>query len=80
MELSLEQAKEYTNMVRKKSPVVHCITNIVTANDCANILLAAGALPTMAHHPMEVAEVLLPILSAKNEMIFLSSTGSVIFR
>ncbi|MDD7403282.1 MAG: hydroxyethylthiazole kinase [Butyribacter sp.] len=57
MELSLEQAKEYTNMVRKKSPVVHCITNIVTANDCANILLAAGALPTMAHHPMEVAEV-----------------------
>lgn len=37
--------------------MVHCITNIVTATDCANILLAAGASPTMAHHPAEAAEV-----------------------
>ena len=33
------------------------ITNAVTVNDCANILLAAGASPTMAHHPLEVAEI-----------------------
>ena len=26
-------------------------------NDCANVLLAAGASPVMAHHPEEVAEV-----------------------
>ena len=26
-------------------------------NDCANILLAAGASPTMAHHPLEVEEI-----------------------
>lgn len=38
-------------------PLIHCITNIVTVNDCANILLAMGASPTMAHHPEEVAEV-----------------------
>lgn len=43
--------------IQKKCPLVHCITNIVTVNDCANILLAAGASPTMAHHPAEVEEV-----------------------
>ena len=42
--------------VRKKAPLVQCITNIVTVNDCANILLAAGASATMAHHPLEVAD------------------------
>lgn len=43
--------------IQETRPVVHCITNIVTVNDCANILLAAGASPTMAHDPREVAEV-----------------------
>lgn len=38
-------------------PIVHCITNAVTVNDCANVLLAIGASPTMAHHPMEVEEI-----------------------
>ena len=42
--------------VREKAPLVQCITNIVTVNDCANILLAAGASATMAHHPLEVAD------------------------
>lgn len=40
-----------------KRPVIQCITNIVTVNDCANILLAIGASPTMAHHPAEVEEI-----------------------
>ena len=40
--------------VRERAPLVQCITNIVTVNDCANILLAAGASATMAHHPLEV--------------------------
>ena len=31
---------EILKNVRKKSPLVHCITNYVTVNDCANILLA----------------------------------------
>ncbi len=43
--------------IQAERPLVHCITNIVTVNDCANILLAAGASPTMAHHPSEVEEV-----------------------
>ena len=43
--------------IKRSRPLVHCITNMVTVNDCANILLAAGASPTMAHHPLEVEEV-----------------------
>ena len=42
--------------VRTRAPLVQCITNMVTVNDCANILLAAGASATMAHHPLEVAD------------------------
>ncbi|MDO4409166.1 MAG: hydroxyethylthiazole kinase [Eubacteriales bacterium] len=40
----------------RRRPVVQCITNIVTVNDCANALLAIGASPTMAHHPEEMAD------------------------
>lgn len=43
--------------VREKSPLIHCITNYVTANDCANLLLACGASPIMADSPDEVGDV-----------------------
>lgn len=42
--------------VRETAPLVQCITNFVTVNDCANIILASGGSPTMASHPMEVEE------------------------
>jgi len=42
--------------VRTKSPLIQCITNFVTVNDCANILLAAGASPSMAQDIREVEE------------------------
>lgn len=42
---------------RERSPLIHCITNIVTANDCANLLLGCGASPMMAEDPGEVAEI-----------------------
>ena len=48
---------EIYNRIQRERPIIHCITNAVTVNDCANILLAAGASPTMAHHPMEVEEI-----------------------
>lgn len=51
-----EIAKIYEK-IGQKHPIIHCITNAVTVNDCANILLAAGASPTMAHHPLEAAEI-----------------------
>ena len=43
--------------VRAERPLVHCISNIVTANDCANILYAAGASPMMAEAPEEMLEI-----------------------
>ena len=43
-------------LVRQKKPLVQCITNFVTVNDCANIILASGGSPTMASHPLEVEE------------------------
>lgn len=42
--------------VRENAPLVQCITNFVTVNDCANILLAAGGSPTMARDPREVED------------------------
>ena len=57
MELEAGKIAELHQEIKKKRPVIHCITNAVTVNDCANILLAAGASPTMAHHPLEVEEI-----------------------
>lgn len=43
--------------VRQKHPLIHTITNPVTINGCANILLAAGAAPVMADCPLEAEEI-----------------------
>ena len=43
--------------VRGKSPLVHCITNYVTVNDCANMLLACGGSPIMADDPEDAVEI-----------------------
>lgn len=45
------------DQVRVHKPLVHCITNYVTANDCANILLACGGSAIMAEDPEEVADI-----------------------
>ncbi|MCC5912526.1 MAG: hydroxyethylthiazole kinase [Clostridiaceae bacterium] len=42
--------------VKKKTPLVQAITNYVTINDCANILLAAGASPAMCEAADEAYE------------------------
>lgn len=49
--------KKYIENVREKSPIVHNITNCVTVNDCANIVLACGASPIMADDKDEVEEI-----------------------
>lgn len=43
--------------VRERQPLIHGITNYVTINDCANILLACGGSPIMAEDVEEVEEV-----------------------
>ena len=57
MKFSGKKVAEIYEKIQRKRPIIHCITNAVTVNDCANILLAAGASPTMAHHPCEVEEI-----------------------
>lgn len=36
-----------------EKPMVHCMVNLVTANDCANVVLASGASPIMAEDAEE---------------------------
>lgn len=49
--------KKILQNVKAKTPLVHCITNYVTVNDCANILLACGGSPIMADDKNEVEEI-----------------------
>lgn len=53
----LEQVVSVMADVRNEKPLVQCITNRVTINDCANIILAAGGSPTMAEDLREVEEI-----------------------
>ncbi len=45
------------DVLRETRPLVHCITNYVTVNDCANALLAVGGSPVMADDEAEAAEI-----------------------
>ncbi len=44
-------------MLLKSKPLIHCITNHITINDCANAVLALGAKPIMAEYSGEVEEI-----------------------
>lgn len=48
---------EILDNMRRKNPLIHCITNYVTANTVANGLLACGASPIMADSPLDAAEI-----------------------
>lgn len=43
--------------VRKTTPLVHNITNYVTVNDVANVLLACGGSPIMSDEPDDVKDI-----------------------
>lgn len=43
--------------VRKRVPLVHNITNYVTVNDVANVLLACGGSPIMSDEPDDVEDI-----------------------
>ena len=43
--------------VRKTVPLVHNITNYVTVNDVANVLLACGGSPIMSDEPQDVEDI-----------------------
>lgn len=48
---------KYLNEVRTKTPLVHNITNYVTVNDVANVILACGASPIMSDEPEDVKDI-----------------------
>ncbi|MGG3917547.1 hydroxyethylthiazole kinase [Parageobacillus thermoglucosidasius] len=52
-----KEAANVLQMVRKASPLVHNITNVVVTNFTANGLLALGASPVMAYAQEEVADM-----------------------
>ena len=49
--------QEMLKNVREKCPLIHNITNYVTVNDCANVLLACGGSPIMADDADEAEEI-----------------------
>ena len=48
---------ECFDRVRECAPLVHSITNYVTVNDVANVLLACGGSPIMSDEPLDVEEI-----------------------
>ena len=49
--------KECLENVRQVKPLVHNITNYVTVNDVANVLLACGGSPIMSDEPEDVEDI-----------------------
>lgn len=54
----LNEISKLIGDVKGKKPLVHHITNYVTVNDCANMVLAIGGSPVMADDLAEVEEML----------------------
>ena len=52
-----EKIFETLEKIRREKPLIHNITNMVAMNDSANIILAIGGLPIMAHAQEEVKEM-----------------------
>ncbi|WP_434311650.1 hydroxyethylthiazole kinase [Hominifimenecus sp. rT4P-3] len=56
-EKRMNQLLNARRQLKDTSPLIHCITNPISINDCANAVLAVGARPIMAEHPGESAEI-----------------------
>lgn len=55
--MTIEPLLSAQRTVRSHNPLIHCITNPISINDCANAVLAVGAQPIMAEHPQEAAAI-----------------------
>lgn len=56
--IMLNKVIELIKNMKQNKPLVECLTNRVTINDCANMLLAMGASPIMAEIECEMAEIM----------------------
>lgn len=55
--MTVEQINIVRKAFRENAPLIHCITNPISINQCANAVLAIGGRPIMAEHPREVEEI-----------------------
>ena len=55
--MSAPSPAEALAALQKSAPLVHVITNTLSQNDCANLLLAVGAHPIMAEAEEETAQI-----------------------
>ena len=53
--------------LKKERPLIHCITNPISINQCANAILAVGGRPMMAEHPLEA-----PVITANAGALLLN--------
>ena len=56
-EVTIDNLLQIKKNIKSRKPLIHCITNPISINDCANMVLATGGKPIMAEHPLEVAEI-----------------------
>jgi len=53
----IDHILQLRDQVKVKAPLIHCLTNHISINDCANVILAVGAKPIMAEQRVEAAEI-----------------------
>lgn len=64
--------------VKAQAPLVQCITNFVTVNDCANIILALGGSPSMVHDIREVEDAVSGVQALVCNMGAIEDTDAMI--
>ena len=55
--MNAEKINEVRKRLRTERPLIHAITNPISMNLCANVVLGLGARVVMAEHPREVAKI-----------------------
>lgn len=55
--LDLNKLIYIKNKVISDKPLIHCITNHISINDCANVVLSAYGKPIMVEHYKEVSDI-----------------------
>ena len=53
----IEDLWEIKLQTKENKPLIHCITNPISINQCANIVISTGSKPIMAEHPKEVHDI-----------------------
>lgn len=52
-----DKIRDIRGKIKRQKPLIHCITNPISINQCANTILSVGGKPIMAEHPKEVSEI-----------------------